>query len=116
MSTKTMKFALAALVAAGVGIAVAQETGDSANASATTVVAQVEEAGESDEGPEIVVEALKAEVEIAKEKASQPQQESKFVSAEQQVQDTIEKKMKLEFGYLSERKSIIAQGYEHITE
>ena len=115
MSTKTMKFALAALVAAGVGIAVAQEAGESANAAATTVVAQVEEAGESDEGPEIVVEALEAEVKIAKEEASQPQQESKFVSAEQQVQETIEKKMNLEFGYLSERKSIIAQGTSYAT-
>ena len=114
---KTLVFATACI--ASTGVAFAQEVGVGAKTdeTPTTIVEQVEESGDSDEGPEIVVEATQKEAEIAKEEASQPETDAKpkFVSAEEQVQDTILKKMNFDFGYMSERKSIIAQGTSYAT-
>lgn len=116
MSTKTIRLALATLAAVGVGVVSAQEMGEDAKPESkvpTTVVEEVEADGDSDEGPQIVAEASSKQKELASESAAPAK--STFVPAEEQVQDTIEKKMKLEFGYLSERKSIIAQGTAYAT-
>ncbi|MCQ2390406.1 MAG: hypothetical protein MJ240_03180 [Kiritimatiellae bacterium] len=112
---KTLMFTTALIASAGVIFAQNVGVNAKTDEKPTTIVEQIEEAGDSDEGPEIVVEATQKEEEIAKTEKSQPQGKEKFVSAEQQVQDTIEKKMKLEFGYISERKSIIAQGTSYAT-
>lgn len=111
---KTLMFATACIASAGVIFAQDVDEKAKTDEKPTTIVEQIEESGDSDEGPEIVVEAMQKEAEIAKEEEAQPKAEEKFVSAETQVQDIIEK-MKLEFGYLSERKSIIAQGTSYAT-
>lgn len=114
---KTLMLTTACIASVGVVFAPNAGVAAEADESPATIVEQVEESGDSDEGPEIVVEAEQKQAEIAKEEASQPQTDEKprFVSAEEQVQETIEKKMDLEFGYISERKSIVAQGTSYAT-
>lgn len=106
------KLMMATACLATVGVVFAQEIGESTKEEQPkTAVEQVEASGESDEGEQIVVEAETKEAELAKEPAPAG---TKFVSAEEQVQNTIEK-MGLEINYLSERKSIIAQGTSYAT-